>query len=108
MSEVLNEADQGVMLRELVKELAECLIQFDSLRDLQRALEEAHIFSSLSYDEEGDEEEELDRLADQLFDLVKGYSLLPRDQESLRLVQELEPDQRGEWACEEVMSRLSN
>ncbi len=103
----MDDSDQdGVILRELVKKLAECLVNSDSLRDLERELEKAHIFNGLSYDEKGDEQEELDRLASQLYDLVRGYSLLPRNLEELLPVLELPPELRGEWAYEEVISRL--
>jgi hypothetical protein len=92
-------------LREIVKNLAECLIQCRALQELGGELEQKAMIYNHVHDDMEDEE-----AAKHLLELVGGFSLLREDPDgvSFREVMKLESHERGEWAWSEILANISN
>jgi hypothetical protein len=91
------------MLREIVKNFAECLINTGGLRELSNELERNGMFNNL-HDRMSEEE-----TSEALYDLVRGFSLFGSSADyDLKQIMELDPHERGVWAYEQILSNISN
>jgi len=91
-----------ILRREIVKDLAECLIQSDGLRELSNELERKGMFNNLR---DGMSEEEA---SEQLYDLVENFSLIWWHEFDLKEIMKLDPNERGIWAHGQVLANISN
>lgn len=91
----------AAMRREIVRNLAECLLQSDGLRELSNELDRKGMFNSLH---DGMSEEEASQA---LYDLVENFNLLWSDV-SLKQVMKSDPNERGAWALSTLYTNISN
>ena len=92
-----------ILRREIVKDLAELLIQFGGLQEVGNELEKNGMFNNLHNRMSEDEASQA------LFDLIENFSLFGSSADyDLKQIMKLHAHERGVWAYEQVLANISN